>query len=63
MTAARTLPDLIPARMLNEFLYCPRLFYYEFVEGVFLENEDVVRGRTIHARVDKGSGELPEAKA
>jgi hypothetical protein len=22
----------IPARMLNEFAYCPRLFYYEFVE-------------------------------
>lgn len=24
----------IPARMMNEFVYCPRLFYYEFVEGV-----------------------------
>src|SRR5437870_11166099 len=23
----------LPARMLNEFVYCPRLFYYEFVEG------------------------------
>jgi hypothetical protein len=23
------LPDLLPARMLNEFVYCPRLFFYE----------------------------------
>ena len=21
--------DYLPARMLNEFVYCPRLFYYE----------------------------------
>jgi len=21
--------------MVNEFVYCPRLFFYEFVEGIF----------------------------
>lgn len=26
------LPELLPARMLNEFIYCPRLFYLEWVE-------------------------------
>ena len=25
-------PTLIPARMLNEFSYCPRLFYLEWVD-------------------------------
>ena len=30
-----TVPAL-SARMLNEFVYCPRLFYYEHVEGVFV---------------------------
>ena len=30
----------LPVRMLNEFVYCPRLFYYEHVEGVFLHNAD-----------------------
>jgi hypothetical protein len=25
--------DLLPARMVNEFVYCPRLFYLEWVEG------------------------------
>lgn len=52
----------MPARMLNEFVYCPRLFYYEHVEGVFVESVDTVRGATVHKRVDKGRGALPEAK-
>jgi len=50
----------LPARMLNEFVYCPRLFYYEYVEGVFVENADVVKGAVVHARVDKGKGALPQ---
>lgn len=54
--------QMIPARMLNEFVYCPRLFYYEFVEGVFLESADTLRGTAIHERVDSGSGALPAAK-
>jgi len=53
--------DPIPARMLNEFVYCPRLFYYEFVEGVFVESADTLRGSAIHQRVDSGSGALPAA--
>lgn len=52
--------DLLPARMLNEFVYCPRLFYYEHVEGVFLHNADTKRGASEHSRVDAGRGELPK---
>jgi CRISPR-associated protein Cas1 len=55
--------ESIPARMLNEFVYCPRLFYYEHVEGVFVESADTVKGATVHARVDKGSGAMPKAAA
>ena len=51
----------LPARMLNEFVYCPRLFYYEFVEGVFVHNADTLRGAAVHARVDSGSGAMPPA--
>lgn len=54
--------QVIPARMLNEFVYCQRLFYYEFVEGVFVESADTIRGGAIHKRVDSGSGALPKAK-
>jgi CRISPR-associated protein Cas1 len=57
-----TEPQQIPARMLNEFVYCQRLFYYEFVEGVFVESADTLRGGAIHKRVDSGSGALPKAK-
>lgn len=55
-------PQQVPARMLNEFVYCQRLFYYEFVEGVFVESADTLRGGAIHERVDSGSGALPAAK-
>ena len=51
----------IPARMLNEFVYCPRLFYYEFVESVFVESADTLRGKALHGRVDSGKGDLPRA--
>ncbi len=54
--------ETIPARMLNEFVYCPRLFYYEFVEGVFVESADTLRGAAIHQRVDAGNGALPATK-
>ena len=52
---------VVPARMLNEFVYCPRLFYYEFVEGVFVASADTLRGQALHQRVDAGSGALPAA--
>ncbi len=47
--------------MLNEFVYCPRLFYYEHVEGVFVHNADTRRGASLHTRVDAGAGALPPA--
>jgi len=56
-------PEPLPARMLNEFVYCPRLFYYEFVEGVFVHNADTMRGAAIHTRVDSGSGAMPPSEA
>ncbi len=54
-------PDLIPARMLNEFAYCPRLAYLEWVQGDFADSADTVDGRHQHRRVDKESGDLPPA--
>jgi CRISPR-associated protein Cas1 len=48
-------PELIPARMLNEFAYCPRLAYLEWVQGEFADNLDVLEGRFGHRRVDEPS--------
>lgn len=52
----------LPARMLNEFVYCPRLFHIEHVQGLFLENADTRRGRALHERADSGSGALPSVE-
>jgi len=52
--------DLIPARMLNEFAYCPRLCYIEWVQGEFVDSVDTVDGRFQHRRVDSRTGKLPE---
>src|SRR5271165_1265417 len=60
--ACATLPDYLPARMVNEFAYCPRLFFYEWVEGVFEESTDTVEGAIQHRRVDAKATALPEAE-
>ena len=56
------LPDYLPARMVNEFAYCPRLFFYEFVEGVFRESADTVEGSAQHQRVDRKADPLARAE-
>lgn len=50
---------LLPARMINEYVYCPRLAYLEWVQGEWADSGDTVEGRARHRRVDKPSGELP----
>lgn len=57
--AHRSLPDYLPARMVNEFAYCPRLFFYEWVEGVFEQSADTVEGSAQHSRVDREGSGLP----
>src|SRR5581483_10249509 len=49
----------VPARMINEFQYCPRLAYLEWVQGEWAESADTVEGSGVHRRVDRGAGELP----
>lgn len=36
---------LLPARMVNEYQYCPRLAYLEWVQGEWAESSDTVEGR------------------
>ena len=58
----RSLPDYLPARMVNEYAYCPRLFFYEWVEGLFAESVDTVEGAIQHRRVDAKATALPSAE-
>jgi len=52
---------LLPARMVNEYVYCPRLAYLEWVQGEWAESADTVEGRHAHRRVDKPAGKPPVA--
>ncbi len=57
-----TLPEYLPARMLNEFVYCPRLFFYEWVDGVFRHSSDTVEGAQRHERGEDRDESLPPAE-
>ena len=50
----------IPARMINEFAYCPRLFYLEYVQREWAESAETLDGSFVHRRVDTESGKLLE---
>ncbi len=43
------------ARNLHNFTYCPRLFYFQWVENIFQENADTVAGSHLHRNVDAPS--------
>ncbi len=45
------LPESIPISALNALEYCPRRFYYQFVQGDRLVNEFVLEGTLAHKRV------------
>jgi CRISP-associated protein Cas1 len=46
---------LLPVRRLHNYIYCPRLFYFQWVENVFQENADTVAGSHVHRNVDAPS--------
>ena len=52
-TSVEDAPDMIPVRMLNEFTYCPRLGYLEWVEGEWAGNLETMEGTFGHRRVDQ----------
>src|SRR5438552_10408099 len=50
---------LVPVRMVNEFVYCPRLAFLEWVDGEWADSADTEEGRRAHVRLDAGGGALP----
>jgi CRISPR-associated protein Cas1 len=54
-------PALVPARILNEHVYCPRLAYLEWVDRKFEDNPDTAEGTWVHRRVDSEHSALPLA--
>jgi len=55
--------DLLPVRMLNEFVYCPRLFHLMHVEGQWADNVHTAEGHEAHRRVDRIDQLLPDPES
>lgn len=47
--------EVLPVRMCNELVYCPRLFHIEHVQGIFVESADTVAGAGEHDRAARRS--------
>jgi CRISP-associated protein Cas1 len=52
-------PEMVPARMINEYAYCPRLFFLEWVDQLWASSSDTAEGDRLHGRVDAGGGAAP----
>lgn len=53
-------PPFVPARMVNEFVFCPRFFHLAWSSGETGENELTSDGKWIHRRVDHAAGRVAE---
>lgn len=60
-TASQLVPELIPVRMVNEHVYCPRLAHLEWASQLFADNHFTVDGRWQHRAVDEERGAAPAA--
>lgn len=49
---------LVPARIVNEHVYCPRLAWLEWEAQAFTDNLETVQGREQHRAVDRPMGVL-----
>jgi len=49
--------------MVNELSYCPRLFFFEWVQARFADNTNTVEGRYHHRSVDRQEGGCPAYEA
>lgn len=45
----------VPVRRLHNYLYCPRLFYLQWVENILEENADTAAGSAGHRQTDQPS--------
>ena len=48
----KSIPELIPVRRIHNYIYCPRLMYFQFVENIFIHDSNVIAGEITHKRVD-----------
>jgi CRISPR-associated exonuclease Cas4 len=54
--------EMIPISSLNALEYCPRKFYYQYVQGETLVNEFVLEGALAHQRVHQAGTRMAEGE-
>jgi CRISPR-associated endonuclease Cas1/CRISPR-associated protein Cas4 len=55
---------LVPARMVNEWVYCPRLAFLEWAQGEWAGNADTAAGQRAHRATESGRAPaLPQPEA
>jgi CRISPR-associated exonuclease Cas4 len=54
------LPDYLPLSYLNQLCYCPRRFWYMYVQGELAVNAALLEGTLRHARADEPGVERTE---
>lgn len=52
----------MPVRRLQNFIYCPRQFYLQWVENIFEENADTATGTALHKQANEPS-RMDDARA
>lgn len=52
-------PELVPARILHNFVYCSRLFYLKWVNQQWDDNSHTAEGKYVHRVVDRIGGAAP----
>lgn len=62
MTSSDEAP-LVPARIVNEHVYCPRLAWLEWEARAFVDNLETAEGTDAHRRVDLVRGQLGDPDA
>lgn len=50
--------EYVPLRGVNAHVFCPRLYWLEYVAGEFAHNAHTLEGRSVHRRVDRPGGEM-----
>ncbi|TXD34810.1 CRISPR-associated endonuclease Cas1 [Lujinxingia vulgaris] len=55
--------DPLQLRAVNAHVFCPRLFWLEYVAGEFVDNAHTLEGSHVHRRVDQPGGSMPAPQA
>lgn len=60
MSASPDVPELLPVRRLNGYVFCARLFYLQWVDDQWVDTSVTDEGTRAHRHVDQDKGAAPD---